>query len=511
MDEYCRVLIIDDEFIMRQGMKHMLEWEKEGFQIVGEASNGQEGLVLVEELRPHIVLADIVMPIIDGMEFSEIMGKRFPYIQLIILSSYDKFEYVKATLLSGAVDYILKPALNPDILLDTLKRAAGRIPGMKLENRKEVPYASQIEKFLLGFKEKLDEVTFAGYFSHTLFRLLALNVRETAGYKKEVMVSVQQRAEAYFADTGSCVALPVFLDEGILCVVLNYRLKDETSVMADAEAIAGRLKRIYPRAFWVMSRSFTNIQDMRRHYEQEVKSQMCHAFYYPGRHLLVAEEFRESKVVVRFEFEAYTRMLSQRRYVEALELFREYMDYLLEMRMEEEKLKNLSRNLLFNFLIELEELSVDSDALKDRYFSMLEQTLCADEFRDAVEVIVSELHGILKQNSGMEDERIMRMKQYVASHYKEPLELSDIAKQFGLSYHYLSTYFSQMAKEGFSEYLNKLRIEHAMALLREGEGSISEIGCTVGYADHSYFCRVFKKITGETPSSFRRREKLRGR
>ena len=70
MAEYCKVVIIDDEFIMRQGMKHMLDWEKEGFQIVGEASNGQEGLEVIEKTKPNIVLTDIVMPVLDGIEFS---------------------------------------------------------------------------------------------------------------------------------------------------------------------------------------------------------------------------------------------------------------------------------------------------------------------------------------------------------------------------------------------------------------------------------------------------------
>lgn len=78
MAEYCKVVIIDDEFIMRQGMKHMLDWEKEGFQIVGEASNGQEGLEVIEKTKPNIVLTDIVMPVLDGIEFSEILNKRFP-------------------------------------------------------------------------------------------------------------------------------------------------------------------------------------------------------------------------------------------------------------------------------------------------------------------------------------------------------------------------------------------------------------------------------------------------
>lgn len=512
MDEYCRVLIIDDEFIMRQGMKHMLEWEKEGFQIVGEASNGQEGLLLVEEKKPHIVLADIVMPVIDGIEFSEIMGKRYPGIQLIILSSYDKFEYVKTTLLNGAADYVLKPALNPEILLNTLHKAVERIPGMRLKSVKEMPYAGQAEKFLLGFQDKLDEVTFAQCFPYTFFRLLAMNVREAAGRHKEEMASVQNILVSYYKEKEDYVSLPVFLNEGILCVIINYRVKDEQAVIADAGEAAKRICRIYPRAFPVLSLHFTDKQEMRLHYRQEVTKGMARAFYYPGEQLLITEGYQEDEPARRFEFETYTRLLSQRYHGEALEMFEEYVRYLLKCRMEEEKLKNLTRNLLYNFLIELENhFALDGDSLKERYFSMLDEALWSDQFQESLDQIMLELKQILERNGSAEDRRIMEMKQYVASHFQEPLELSDIAEQFGLSYHYLSSYFSQTAKEGFNEYLNKLRIEHAMKLLRESGMSIAEIGCAAGYSEHSYFCRVFKKITGDTPSGFRRREKLGGR
>lgn len=511
MDEYCKVLIVDDEFIMRQGMKHMLEWEKEGFQIVGEASNGQEGLVLVEELKPHIVLADIVMPVIDGIEFSEILGKRYPSVQVIILSSYDKFEYVKTTLLNGASDYILKPALNPENLLNTLHKAAERIPGMHLRSQKEVPYGTQVEKFLLGFQEKLDVAAFAEFFPHTLFRLLAVNIREAAGRSKEDMISMQRMTEEWFKEKAGYVALPVFLNEGILCIVLNYRLKDETAIIVDAKVAADRLGRIYPRTFFVLSRNFSDMQEMKLHYRQEISEELPHAFYHPGKHLLVKKSYCGKKNISRFEFESYTRLLSQGRYEEALQMFGDYTGYLCKMQTEEEKLKNLTRNLLYNFLIELEKLGVDSDSVKERQFSMLEQALWIKDFETAVETIIKELRQTLEQNSCTEDERILEMKQYVALHYQEPLELSDIAVQFGLSYHYLSSYFSQMAKEGFSEYLNKLRIEHARNLLRDSDMSIAEIGCSVGYSDHSYFCRVFKKITGDTPSGYRREEKQRGR
>ena len=113
-----RVLIVDDEYIMRQGLKYMIHWEQEGYEIVGEATNGNEALRLTEELKPHIIISDIVMSVMDGVAFTEMVHKIYPDIAIIILSGYDKFEYVKKTLTNGAIDYILKPTLNEEELLD---------------------------------------------------------------------------------------------------------------------------------------------------------------------------------------------------------------------------------------------------------------------------------------------------------------------------------------------------------------------------------------------------------
>ena len=111
--------------------------------------------------------------------------------------------------------------------------------------------------------------------------------------------------------------------------------------------------------------------------------------------------------------------------------------------------------------------------------------------------VFADLREILSERQGAEDHRIREIKDY----------MQDIAERFGLSYSYLSTYFTQTAREGFTEYVNKIRIRHAKELLEQKGLAISRIGSMVGYTEHSYFCRVFKKLTLETPSEYRRRMK----
>jgi two-component system response regulator YesN len=97
------------------------------------------------------------------------------------------------------------------------------------------------------------------------------------------------------------------------------------------------------------------------------------------------------------------------------------------------------------------------------------------------------------------------MLSYISEHSSESLDLTEVAKVFNFNYSYLSSYFNSHIQEGFSEYLNKIRVEKACVLLKQTPLSIAEISESVGYSDQSYFCRVFKKLTGHTPSSYRRR------
>ena len=96
---------------------------------MGEAANGKDAMDQIEKLQPQIVLSDVVMPLMDGVDFTVAVHHRYPHIQMIILSGYDNFEYVKQTLMQGVVDYILKPTLTPHELLGVLQKAAARIPG----------------------------------------------------------------------------------------------------------------------------------------------------------------------------------------------------------------------------------------------------------------------------------------------------------------------------------------------------------------------------------------------
>ena len=114
------------------------------------------------------------------------------------------------------------------------------------------------------------------------------------------------------------------------------------------------------------------------------------------------------------------------------------------------------------------------------------------------------------ENNSDSDPVVAQIKDYINEHYNEKLDLTDIAQEFGFNYHYISSYFNQHISEGFSGYLNTVRIEKSCDLLAETKMSISDISAAVGYSDHGYFCRIFRKLMGQTPSQYRHRKNSGG-
>ena len=200
--ELCRTLIVDDEMLIRQGIKHYINWEQEGFMIVGEASNGQEALELIEATKPHIIITDIVMPIMDGEELTRIVKDRYPQIEIIILSSFGEFDYVRSTFQSGVVDYILKPKLNADGLLKALKSAASRIPSFqKMDNRLtgNLPIGQIIDKLISGYEVNYDPDLVSQAFPYSHYCLIGADLRNHPSRNSaEFQTSIKGKMEEAF-------------------------------------------------------------------------------------------------------------------------------------------------------------------------------------------------------------------------------------------------------------------------------------------------------------------------
>ena len=115
------VLLVDDETTIRDGLKHMIRWEQEGFRLLGDAANGQEALTLIQQLQPEIVITDLKMPQMDGIQLTTIIQQQYPSIHFLVLSSYDDFHYVSQSFKNGAIDLLAKANIDACFVAESPK------------------------------------------------------------------------------------------------------------------------------------------------------------------------------------------------------------------------------------------------------------------------------------------------------------------------------------------------------------------------------------------------------
>ena len=267
-----------------------------------------------------------------------------------------------------------------------------------------------------------------------------------------------------------------------------------------------KLQLLCPSVFSVLSRRIDRPEKLREVYQQDILKNAEKAFYYKGNSFLTVTGGTEedAKQIEKFDFFKYNHMLNNKQYKEAVALLGEYNARAVEGQMDVYRLKNQIKNMIYHFLDFLQLGDEVQEEYRKKYFRSINKALYAEDYLECVDGILCEIEKLSGQNGQQTDERIDKILAYIEKNYKEDLKLEDLASEFSFNYHYLSAYFSQQMQEGFSDYLNRVRINQACRLLQESSLPISQISSEVGYAEHSYFCRVFKKITGETPSVWRR-------
>jgi two-component system response regulator YesN len=512
--EGCRIIIVDDEQLIRQGIKHYVEWEQEGFQIVGEASNGQEALELIELTKPHIVLTDIVMPIMDGEELTRIVKSKYPHIEIIILSSFGEFDYVRSTFQSGAVDYILKPKLDADTLLNVLKTAASRIPSLQVVNEETnvvINIGQMIEKFVSGFDTQYDENLIAETFPYDRFCIIAADSRLLKNTEAINIDLIVHRFEELFATQLKNIKLQEFTTEKNVSVFLVNGQEDE---LKEIQGFAAKLLELDSQLSVLICDTFESFSQIGIKYNEVIKKMLQYRFYFPELKILVEKDLaKEGPKITSFNLDKFTNDFKHERFDSAFHYLDEHVSELsASFTTDIFEYKAFFGNIIFNISILLSNLEYDVKNLENEKFSFFN---AIDEAKTAASV-VEQLHRfidkakeiILSKKNQTGHSNLQQILDYIEENYAEPLSLTGVANHFHFNPSYLSSYFATHNKEGFNEYLNRIRIEEAAKLLNNSSIPISEISGHVGYSDHSYFCKVFKKQRGLSPSQYRRNQKL---
>ncbi|MBM7604343.1 two-component system response regulator YesN [Metabacillus crassostreae] len=507
--ELCRILIVDDEQLIRQGIKHYLQWEQVGFQIVGEASNGKEALEMIEKTKPHIILTDIVMPIMDGEELTRVVKSKYPQIEIIILSSYGEFDYVRSTFQSGAVDYILKPKLDSETLLKVLTTAANRIPSLKSIEKEDsfaLNIGNIIDKLIAGYEIETDydSKALSQAFPHPYFSLFIVDSRNLKN--PENVTQIKSRIEKELDSKG--MHYHSFTEgNNVSGYLLN--IKEEENLEFTDELLNGDLN------FGILiTNSFNNLSDLGMKFNEVIKKMLQYRFYFPELKLMTEKELPTNVCVpISFNLDKFTNDFKHERFDLAFSYLEDYVkalsnNYTTDMF----EYKSFFGNIIFNITILLGNMNFEVNELENKkftFFNCIDEATSANEVIEQLNIFILEAKKcIAAKSSQTGHSNITMILEYIEEHFAEPLSLTGVAHHFHFNPTYLSSYFASHNREGFNEYLNKIRIEEAAKLLVNKATPISEISGLVGYSDHSYFCKVFKKLKGVSPSQYRRSQKL---
>ncbi|MBU3112918.1 response regulator transcription factor [Clostridium lacusfryxellense] len=513
MSNLCKILIVDDEYLLRQGIKHLVDWNKEGFEIIGEASNGKEALDFIEKLKPHIIISDIVMPVMDGVDLAKIVKTKYPDIQIVILSGYSDFNYVKDTFKLGVKDYVLKPKLNPEELVLLLKNTASNIPNFIMptpENSNTLNINNLLSKLISGFYTNFNEKTVEDTFPLESFFLIGDNIKKINNINSMSLLSLRsilsKAAKIYLKDL---IYYEVEADSNLFLLIINLKAENYSKVLDQINLMLSEVSKDIPEIFFVLSKLFNSLYELEDVYINNLRPLLGYKFYFKGKNLITYDDLPKNNLKQKFDFKYYADQIYLLNIDNALNYLKEYLcKSITNNNINEFELKTLFENALYNIINILDELNFNMEEMNNsklEYFQKIDETKSSDELLHLLDIITKEIRLLLNnQESKLNDHMINKIIEYISNHYYEQLSLKQVADIFHFNYYYLSSYFSSHNPEGFSEYLNKIRVQKSVDLLRNEKIPVSEISFMVGYSDHSYFCKVFKKFKNLTPSKFRR-------
>ncbi len=534
-----KVFLVEDESIVREGLKKNIPWQEYGYQFTGEASDGEIALPMIRKIRPDVLITDIKMPFMDGLALSQIVTQEIPEIKIVIISGYDEFEYAQQAIRVGVEQYLLKP-----ITKGTLRKVLCKIRE-KIETEKE--QKSYLETFQNEMKEYENyarrsflEKVFSGVFSvqqiyeeaakisfdleGPCYNLVLLNLQVKRQNPEHTMLEpegVEQVREALFR---YFMRFPEYLIFQWNISLYGVLMKGEFDQMERLqEQCVHQIERICSQetlsmewyaAIGVPVERFSLLPEC----YAKVNHILAHRFFSPQCHILTEKDvvdFLPGKDLKSFAsvdsakvnpdiIQGFLREGKQAEikdfvdgYLagvkEALEsrLFRDYL--LLNIRFTTINYMQIFGVCQQDFLPEDDDRKVHDASASggniDVY--MLELLERALTLRDRE----SENQGKRALKKGLK---------YIEENFSdESLSLNSVAGAIGVSGNYFSSIFSQEMQMTFIEFVTKKRMEKAKKLLIQTQLHSNEIAGKVGYKDPHYFSFVFKKTVGCTPREYR--------
>lgn len=486
------VMIVEDEFLVRAGLKTSIQWETEGFEIVAEAQDGEEALRLYETCRPAVIVTDIRLPGMDGIGMMKELRKRQAKVSFIVVSAYDDFQYAKEAIGIGVANYFLKGDLNTEEFLETLRelrqscREQGQgsirpsIPSIwdlyvhpnpmeTIAREKEYGFS-----YLLYFETKdvnleMLEAMIFDFFQHRDVKCQKLEAEKGNWF----LLYAKKEGDAAEQELGRMFER--YVEEQIIMVKSRNLLycpgiKEEiyyTLLLHKYALEWGGVKKLRKKNGDMQEGGGDGSQSRK---DQEEKSR---------------QEIRnfESELIEMLKFREYHKAHEQ-------------MD-----QMKEKLIESLSPSALFESIYRLIGVfgEHDEDLIAAKAYENLMGSLDLDYIFLTMDIFIDNLK---EKKEGSSNYYVRKAREFVEEHYQEPIRVRDISEYIHVSPNYLGKIYFLNTGEHLRDYINSVKLQKAREFLAARKYQICEVAAMVGIDDQRYFSKLFKKRFGVSPKDF---------
>ncbi len=529
-----RVLLVDDEPFILRGMEELIDWKQEGFEIAGTVSNGEEAFCFLENNNIDLILADIKMPIMDGLELLRMIrtSESHKDVFFIILSGYADFQYAQEAIKYTCTDYILKP-VEKDKLIQALRKVRG-IKNIKLERDRET------KKLENAYLARTLISIIQGRFDTAMVEYVRQHIRLSKGIRYVEILIDGNDYDGEFEDTvsranqillyktcidylqddsGHCV-MDVSIQEkvydvGFLLCRYMYESSDIKEYLANFMKYLREMLGL--QVIMIVGKEVKNLEETAKSYST---SRMVRSF----------QGFREKKNIYYYEEEIQVHtpgimlcknsldiLLNAVEQNNHSDIMKAVDSFYKEMRQREvsDEIMRLNVNYLLFQLLHL-ALELDDTVNQEEILRMISEGTFKDGVLRGSKAhlcrVACEYGDYLAQMR--EDSScgiLMKIEKEVRERYADNLTLKELSEKYYVNSAYLGQLFRKRFGQSFKDYLNHCRIEQACQLLLRTDKKIYQIAETVGYHDLDYFVNRFISVKGCTPAKFRKQARDYGK
>lgn len=541
-----KIFLAEDEVVVRETIKRMIPWEELGFELVGEAADGEMALPLLIRQQPDLLITDIKMPFMDGLTLARLAKKEIPGLKVVILSGYDDFNYAKQAIGIGVEDYLLKP-ITKNALIERLSEIRSRYEHEKTQKEYYEKFQREMQAYEKNSSRDFFEALVDGSMDmmevYKRAEKLGLDIvaeaynvliftmncdEDFSGQRDEYSSWEAESLELlknFFAGHSSAMLFRSnIFSYGVLLKGQRETIEENTRACVDE--IRKILSRQDGRREWFLAvgQSVERLSQIQKSYHTASRAFSQRYLYdenilyydemetmeHPGGQAETEDNAYLQKVDVNALNPAILQKFLSNGLQEETENFvKDYFYAIGQEPMESLVFRNyVILNVRFSVISFIKGLGCDTNEMEsaDTEEVLAESGKNMESAIAYAKKMISQAIEIRDQNSGNKNRSILKTAvDFIDSHYMdEEISLNTVANVANVSSNHFSALFSQNMGQTFIEYLTTLRMNKAKELLRCTGMRSSEIAGEIGYKDAHYFSYLFKKTQGMTPSDYRK-------